>query len=140
MKAKVEIPSMLKCDKRDQALRNYEDKIICSYLRYGWPSSYSADRPPMPTYKNHATAENFKTHIDNFLETELDHKAMIGPFKSPPFKPWTQISPMLTRAKKDSTKRPQLPKRKWRERKSPQESVTGKHPRIQPPHDQHPYE
>ena len=52
---------------------------------------------------NHATAEKFPQHIEHYLKTEIEHGAMLGPFKNPPIDLHT--SPFLTREKSDSENR-----------------------------------
>ena len=41
-------------------------------------------------------------YIHEYVETELRHSALLGPFDQPPFTPWSQSSPMMTRPKKNS--------------------------------------
>lgn len=43
--------------------------------------------------------------MDEFIKTELNFTALVGPFDSSPFQQWTRISPLMTRPKKDSTQR-----------------------------------
>ena len=45
----------------------------------------------------------FKDHVNYYLETEIDHKAILDPFQGPPFPLHT--SPFLTREKSNSDKR-----------------------------------
>ena len=56
---------------------------------------------------NHKGATSFPSHIDNYIETELQHKAIIGPFQSIPFTKSTPVgvSPLSSRSKKDSDQR-----------------------------------
>ena len=78
MKARIELTSALNYAKWDEALEDYEDKQICEFLRYGWPTSYTADTPPTSTMENHATANRFPTDVKRFIETELQHDNMLG--------------------------------------------------------------
>ena len=105
MAAKVPVPSDLKCDTWDQLLVHYEDSHITQFLRYGWPSSYTADAPPTSATHNHPSALAHPSDIDRFLEKELSKQALLGPFPDPPFSPWTQVSPLMTVPKKDSAKK-----------------------------------
>lgn len=82
-------------------LSNYHDQVICEYLEFGWPISYTSDRIPTSTMVNHQSAEEYPRQIEAFLEKEHRLGAMLGPFQEPPFSPWTQISPLMTRPKKD---------------------------------------
>ena len=103
--ARFEVPSDLNCTIWDDLLVGYEDSAVATFLRYGWPSSYTAPAPPTPTYKNHPSALAHTADIDRFLAKEVGKGAMLGPFKSPPFVEWTQVSPLMTVPKKDSTAR-----------------------------------
>ena len=87
-------------------------------MKYGWPISYDADKPPEASYDNHNSAKRHQKHVDVFIKKELVLKAMLGPFKNPPFIPWCQISPMLTREKKESENRRVIIDLSWPEGKS----------------------
>ena len=43
--------------------------------------------------------------MEDFIMTEIEHGVMLGPFKDPPFTPWTLVSPMMVRPKRDSSKK-----------------------------------
>lgn len=59
----------------------------------------------MSVNHNHPSGENYKDHVNEFIRTELNHKAVVGPFTADPFTPWTRKSPIMSRPKKDSSKR-----------------------------------
>ena len=86
-------------------LRNYADYDICDFLEFGWPMNYTAQYPPTPTQNNHASARAFKSDIDQYIHTEIAHHTLAGPFTDPPFTPWFQTSPLMTRPKKTGTSR-----------------------------------
>ena len=103
--ARIQIPSQINCNAWDTLLKDYHDCEITDFLRFGWPGGYTALSPPTPSQSNHPSACNFSTHIDKFLEKETSLGAMIGPFSCPPFKEWSQVSPLMTVEKKDSSSR-----------------------------------
>ena len=105
MSARVPIPSQLNCDAWDTLLSDYHDNEICQFLRYGWPSNYTAPTPPTPTVRNHPSALAHMAEVDRFIDKELSKGALLGPFVNVPFAPWTQTSPLMTAEKKDSTHR-----------------------------------
>lgn len=105
LSARVKIPSGLNTKQWRKHLEGYADSCICDYLDYGWPISYTGSKPPTAVTENHKSAIDFPVHVDNFLQKECAMGAMIGPFKEPPFEPWCQVSPLMTRPKKDSVKR-----------------------------------
>lgn len=104
-KAKIVLPSSINHKQWEILLGDYHDKIILEYLKYGWPIGYESDSIPTPTYKNHASATRFPAHVRSFIEKEIQERAMLGPFSNPPFAPWCQISPLMTRPKKDTEER-----------------------------------
>lgn len=103
--ARIPVQSDLKVQKWRQYLENYHDRSICDFLQFGWPVGYKLHRPPQSIDKNHPSAETHMSHVRKFVRTEMDHGALLGPFDSCPFHPWTRISPVMTRSKKDSTDR-----------------------------------
>ena len=102
---RASVPSALKITAWRDLLKGYHDTQLVDYLDFGWPLDYVAPHPPALNFKNHETRDGFIPHIKTFLDTELAHGAIIGPFSSPPFSPWSQVSPMMTRDKKGSSDR-----------------------------------
>ena len=82
MKARIPILSQMKCDNWDQALLGYWN--VATFLRHGWPGSYTAPVPPTPTPKNHRSVLAFAPHVDEFLHKEVNLGAMLGRFHPPP--------------------------------------------------------
>lgn len=103
--ARITLDSGLHLEQWEARLATYHDKEICAYLRYGWPVGYSADSPPVSVNRNHPSGEAFKSHVQDFLQTECAYGAMLGPFKELPFTPWVRMSPVMSRPKKDTNKR-----------------------------------
>ena len=103
--ARIRIPSDINCDAWDALLHGYHDSEITDYLRFGWPGGYTAPTPPTTTMRNHPSATTFPDDVSRFLEKEVRLGAMLGPFEHPPFAPWSQISPLMTVEKRDSSSR-----------------------------------
>lgn len=103
--ARKTVPSELKLKNWERELSSYHDREICYFLRYGWPVGYHLQKPPVSAPENHPSARNYPKHLRQYIETELSHRAIVGPFKSVPFTPWTRLSPLMTRPKRDSDKR-----------------------------------
>lgn len=103
--AKITVPSGLNLHRWEDHLRNYHDREICAFLRYGWPVGFTGNKPPVSVNHNHPSGLNYKDHIYDFIQTELSHKAIVGPFTADPFSPWMRKSPIMSRPKKDSNKR-----------------------------------
>ena len=103
MKVKRDVPSDLYCDRWDVLLKDYHDRQVCDFLRYGWPVTYTAPSIPTASKTNHASATRNPAAVDAFIEKELGKEALLGPFERPPFEPWTQTSPLMTRDKPDGS-------------------------------------
>ena len=102
LKVRLPVPSQLKITNWRTALKLYGDQSLTDFLAFGWPIDYTKDTPPVPTLVNHAKSNEDQQHIQDFVEKELELGALLGPFNSLPFKPWTQISPLMVKPKKDT--------------------------------------
>ena len=105
MGARIRIPSQINWDAWDALLYGYHDAEVADFLRFGWPGGYTAPTPPTPSDRNHPSAVMFPDQVQKFLDKEVDMGAMLGPFPSPPFYPWSQVSPLMSVEKKDTTSR-----------------------------------
>lgn len=103
--ARIQLNSGLNLEQWDEALLYYHDAELCQFLRYGWPVGYNKRSPPEQVNKNHPSALAHSHHIQKFIDQEIQFQAIIGPFSSPPFVPWTRTSPLMTRPKKQSSDR-----------------------------------
>lgn len=99
------VPSGLNVSQWEKELTEYHDKEICHFLKFGWPVGYHLETPPVSVHQNHASASSHASHVHHYIETELAHNAIVGPFSSAPFAPWTRLSPLMTRPKRESDKR-----------------------------------
>ena len=105
LSAKIPIPSGLNIPAWRSMLVGYHDKKVVDYLEYGWPADYTASTPPITSDTNHTEDPVHMQSINTYVSTELSHGALLGPFSQPPFAPWSQNSPMMTRPKKNSVNR-----------------------------------
>lgn len=105
MKARIPVHSDLNILQWELALQCYHDKQICEFLKYGWPVGFLHSTPPVAIPINHKSALEFPDHVSKFIQTELSFNALLGPFSHPPFEPWTRLSPLMTRPKKNSLER-----------------------------------
>lgn len=85
-------------------LCDYDDKVICDFLEFGWPTGYSFDHPPAIFRQNHTSATAYPSHVAHYLNTELEHGAILGPYAEPPFNYMVTI-PLMSRPKKNSDSR-----------------------------------
>ena len=69
-------------------------------VEYGFPLDFDKTRKLESTLQNHASARNYPTHVDKYLQEELSHNAILGPLDHKPFD--LHISPLMTRDKSSS--------------------------------------
>ena len=83
---------------------DYDDRVMCQYLEYGFPLGLQEDYILKPILKNHSSAYEFYSHVDKFIKTELQKGGMTGPFKTSPFE-HIMVSPLMTSHKKPNSRR-----------------------------------
>jgi hypothetical protein len=100
---RIPLPTNLNIPAWRHHTMDYDDKEVVDLLQFGFPLSFKGPAPT-PTLQNHASASLHIQHVVDFTTKEVAEGAMLGPFPHPPIVP-LQISPLLTRPKKDSTSR-----------------------------------
>ena len=60
---------------------------------------------------NHKSADTYLNHVKDYIQEELSHKAIIGPFEELPLSFY--ISPLVTRDKQDSDKKRTIMNLSW---------------------------
>lgn len=103
--AKIPLQSGINVQQWKEALVAYHDQELIQFLDFGWPLGFYKKRPPVSVTVNHQSAKDHPEHVKAFIHNECELNALLGPFHSPPFEPWTRVSPMMTRPKKDSEAR-----------------------------------
>ena len=82
------------------------DTIVINGIKHGFSIQYMG--PPMygtPSQYNHTSATCFPEHVQAYIDEEIGHGALEGPFANPPFTPWFHTSPLMTREKDDKNSR-----------------------------------
>ena len=104
---RIQLPTALNIPTWTQeATGHSQDHIVLDGIQYGFPIQYGG--PPLYTAQeneNHASARNHHRHVKQYIQDELAHDAIEGPFTTPPFVPWCVNSPLMTREKADSDSR-----------------------------------
>ncbi len=77
---------------------------VIDFIKYGFPVGHKHDKIPVPTLTNHSSAVNYSADVDNYIQTEQQHGAIVGPFNERPFQ-WTMTSPLMSRPKPNKTER-----------------------------------
>ena len=93
-------------------LTDYKDDQICDLVEFGFPIGYlgSEDFPEINQkslwkFRNHKGALEFSDSMLAYLTKESENKAILGPFKSNPFKSGIKISPLNSLPKKGTVER-----------------------------------
>ena len=104
--AQVEVQSRWNLGRFTELLQDYEDKEVVEWLRYGWPTGRLPTAPATTlNTKNHKGAMDFPQDLRDYLDKEASYGAIMGPYDKIPFSGNVGISPLSTRAKKDSRER-----------------------------------
>lgn len=82
-----------------------DDNIVLSGIQYGFSLQYTGGPLREIDIETHASGDRYKAHINDYLDTEIDYGAIVGPFVVPPIEPWVRTSPIMTRPKAESSKR-----------------------------------
>ena len=80
-------------------------------LEYGFPLDFDRNCQLPRVDSNHKSAEIHLDHVKNYIQEELSHKAIIGPFEKLPLS--FHISPLMTRDKQDSVKKRTIMDLSW---------------------------
>ena len=99
MVARVPIRSGLNIKAWRRELAVYSDSSLPDLLEFGFPANYSIKAIPVPTYKNHREKIDYTSFIRKYIVSECKLGALLGPFSVPPYTPWCQSSPIMTREK-----------------------------------------
>ena len=111
---KIPINHRMNIEYMRSLLFDYEDKIVCDLLEYGFPIGFEGDRSQVLKsvnkkdiwkFKNHKGAEEYPNEMLAYLEKECQNAAIIGPFKENPFTSGIKLSPLNSLPKKDTTER-----------------------------------
>ena len=78
------------------------DKSLPDMLEFGFPNGHMATEIPALGLVNHASATHNPVQVGKFIDKEISHGALAGPFSKPPFTQWYRNNPLMTRPKDDS--------------------------------------
>ena len=82
--ARIPVPSSLNFPMWRYILKDYDLPIIGDYLQFGFPVSIDFKIFQCNTnVVNHSSALQKKQGVDKYFTTEVNKKAMLGPFKDP---------------------------------------------------------
>ena len=105
--AKIQLPSNINFQLLEDMSRDYWDYQLPYFLKFGFPLDFPHEKSNLliSTEDSHASAKNFPSHVQTYLDTEMEHKAIFGPYRDPPYGESTHVSPFMSREKPDSDNR-----------------------------------
>ena len=122
--ARVPVPSGLCIDAWRSYLQDYSDHNLVDFLAYGWPINCTMEAMLQPTFHNHPSAQQFMQDIYFYIDTEMGFGALGGPYASQPFT-YMQLSPLMTKPKKDSAHRRVIMDLSWPPMASVNDAIRG---------------
>ena len=100
----IPVASKLNYDVWSKYLTEYWDWQLPLLIKYGFPLDFNRNSPIVSEKINHKSATSYPDHVDVYLKEEIDNKAMLGPFATPPIEN-LHISPFMTRENSNSDNR-----------------------------------
>ena len=80
MNKQINISCQLNPDVCDQQLVDYWDKQLHLLIRFGFPIDFDQKGILISHNENHTSAKLFPGDVHVYLEEEIRHKAILGPF------------------------------------------------------------
>ena len=102
--ARLKVDSQLNLEAWKAELHDYWDSQLIDLLYFGFPLDFNRNSPLRWEGENHKSALNFPRDIEVYLNEELHHKAIVGPFEGHPCT-GGHISQFLTRENLNSENR-----------------------------------
>ena len=124
MGKQIPVKSPLNADAFASYLQDYWDWELVLLLKYGFPLGFNYDSEIKSDKINHKTAIQFPEHVSHYIQEELKHDALIGPFETCPFDKF-HTSPFLTRDKSSSDKRRVIVDLSWPKGKAINDGISG---------------
>lgn len=103
---RITIPTCNRMDAwKSQSTGRDDDHWLMECIEMGFPMQYHG--PPLrnETTPNHPSAQNFQDHVEEYIALEQKLGAIVGPFSEPPFTPWCNVAPLMTREKSNKKDR-----------------------------------
>ena len=100
-----------------ERLVQYEDKVICEYLQYGFPLDFNREKELKyeEVIKNHKGARDYPVFIAKYLKKECSANRIAGPFSVNPLSVPLMLSPVNTVPKTGSDERRVIVDLSWPE-------------------------
>ena len=111
LKSRIPVTTNLNIKNWRSYLKNYWDQQLPDLLEYRFPLDFDRTCTLQSVDSNHKSAETHMNQVRDYIQEELAHRAIIGPFQNLP--PSFHISPLMTRDKQDSDKKRTIMDLSW---------------------------
>ena len=100
MSSRLPLPSGLHVEAWEAiATGHRDDAMVLDGIKYGFSLQYWGNPIPSEGREyNHSSATQHMSHVNDYLYTEIQAGAMLGPMDASPFT-WQHLSPLMTRPK-----------------------------------------
>ena len=95
---RIPIESQLNVPEWKKLFANYWDQQLIHLVEFGFPLDFNRSSKLCHDDKNHSSATDFPTDVQAYLEEEIKHGAIKGPYDVNPI-PNAHVSPFMTREK-----------------------------------------
>ena len=102
--ARIPIKSQLNVEEWRNILVDYWDKQLIHLIQFGFPLDFNRNCILKHDNENHSSANEYPADIQAYLNEEMAHGAIIGPYDKNPI-PDCHISPFMTREKPNAPNR-----------------------------------
>ena len=100
----IPVPSKLNPEAWHKYLQQYWDRQLPLLIKFGFLLNFDRDSVLTSQNINHKSATDYPDHVSVYLEEELRHQAILGPFKHPPIN-HLNTSPFMTPDRPNSENR-----------------------------------
>ena len=85
LKCRIPVLSQLRPDRWCFHLADYWDSQLLDQKPFGFPLDFNREFALQSTFEIHTSALKYKKYVDAYIQGELQHNALYGPFDNPPF-------------------------------------------------------
>ena len=101
---RIPIQTQLNVEEWSRQLDGYWDVQLIDLITYGFPLDFNRNSPLKWEDKNHKSALDYPRDVETYLQEEIRHGAIMGPYSAHPIAK-SHFSPFMTREKSNATNR-----------------------------------
>ena len=80
----IRVKTELRVENWEKYAADYWDKQLIFLIKYGFPLDFDDTNPLRSTEINHFSARQHNSHVENYIQEEISHGAILGPFEEKP--------------------------------------------------------